>query len=114
MHVNLSAGSNMVCNHLLIERNLHARCDLSRRGVKLVTQNLIVVDQGWTRCVLSMIQAWLCAITRRVEESATESLTCWVLLVFTCTTLLTTFGTRPLHSNIAPRALHVLLTIATV
>ena len=101
MHVNLSAGSYMVCNHLLIERNLHSCCDLSRCSVKLVTQNLIVVDQCWTRCVLSMIQAWLCAITRRVEESATESLTCWVLLVFTGTTLLTTFGTRSLRSNIA-------------
>lgn len=56
-----------------------------------------------------------------MEESATECLTCWVLvlLVLAGATLLSTFRTRPLSSTIARVPLHaniiiLLATIATI
>jgi len=67
-----------------------------------------------------VLEAWLRAIARWVEESATESLPCRVLLIFTsAATFLSTFGTWSLPTNttiVACRPFHVnvLLAIATV
>ncbi len=88
VHLNLSASPHMISNDLLVKRNLQAGCNLTCRGVELVIQNLIVVDQSRSLRTICMLLKTRLA-TGRVEEGAAKCLASWVLLCILAAPFLT-------------------------
>ncbi len=79
MHLNLGSCPDMISNDLLIKRYFHSISNLASRSVKLVVQDLVVVNHSGTLGLICVINTTGLA-TRGMEKCAAERLTSWILL----------------------------------
>ena len=69
---NLRSSPDMTGHDLRVRRDFHLPC----RRIELMVHELVVVNQGWSRCILCVLNHATVATTWRVEEGPAKSLPC--------------------------------------